>query len=76
MASSTTDLYLGNLSLLCTEQDIRRAFNKFGAIDSITLLHGKEGSQLAYGFIRFVDPQSSNYAFGMDGEILLGKPIK
>jgi RNA recognition motif-containing protein len=70
------DLYLGNLSVFCVEQDIRNAFHKFGAIDRIRLLKGKEGTHLGYAFITFSDPQSVSYALEMDGEILLGKPLK
>lgn len=69
-------LFLGDLSCYCQEKDIYNAFIKYGDIESIRLMRGKENKPLGYGFITFVDIQATLHAQEMDGFNLLGRPLK
>jgi RNA recognition motif-containing protein len=70
-------LYLGGLSLLCTESHIFTMFNKFGPIASIHLMKKRLSKKgVVYAFITFQEVRSANDALRMNGNHLLGKQIR
>eukprot|EP01039_Chlorochromonas_danica_P000455 gene455-492_t len=77
MEESAT-LFLGDLSVFCTEKDIRKLFRSFGSIDAIRVKRGSSSkTNLSYGFIRFADRQSAENAFHqLNGVMFLGRALR
>lgn len=72
-------IFLGDLSIYCTEKDICQVFSSFGAIESIHLKRIPQGQThyLSYGFIRYQTRQSAEHALAaLDGVVFLGRPLR
>ena len=71
-------LFLGDLSIQCSEVDIEEAFAQFGAILEIRIKRSQETSKtLSYGFLEFVTANSATNALNaMDGYVLKGRPMR
>lgn len=77
MDESTT-LFLGDLSVFCTEKDIRKLFRSFGAIEAIRVKRGNSNkTNLSYGFIKFIDREAATSAFQqLNGVMFLGRALR
>lgn len=77
MEESTT-LFLGDLSVFCTEKDIRKLFRSFGPIEAIRVKRGTSSkTNLSYGFIKFVERESAENAFHqLNGVMFLGRALR
>lgn len=71
-------LFLGDLSVYCTEKDVKEFFQPFGPIEAIKLKRGSsDRNHLSYGFIRFIHPESAQLALERgNGAVFLGRPIR
>lgn len=72
-------LFLGDLSLYCTEKEIFQVFTSFGPIVSIHLKRVPQGpaTHLSYGFVRFQHRYSAETAMiSMQGALLFGRPLR
>jgi RNA recognition motif-containing protein len=71
-------LFLGDLSLFCTEKDIEDAFGKFGKIVEVRIQRSKETARaLSYGFIEFSEPAFAEAALNsMHNYVLKGRPLR
>ncbi len=72
-------LFLGDLSLYCTEKEIFQVFTSFGPIVSIHLKRVPQGpaTHLSYGFVRFQHRSSAEAAMiSMQGALLFGRPLR
>lgn len=72
-------IFVGDLSIHCTEDDICRLFSPFGKIESISLKRVQEGknSFLFYGFIKYEQRSCGETAIAaMNGKLLLGRPLR
>lgn len=72
-------LFLGDLSIYCTERDICQVFASFGPIESIHLKRVPQGAtaHLSYGFVRYKHRLSAETALtSMQGAIFLGRPLR
>lgn len=78
MATDYRSLFIGDLSVYCTERDVQELFQPFGPIEAIKLKRGSiDRNHLSYGFVRFVYPESASAAMGhLQGTVFLGRPIK
>jgi RNA recognition motif-containing protein len=78
MESTTSTLFLGDLSVHCKEDDIREIFQRFGQIEAIILKRGgTDKSQLSYGFIKFSNRSEAEEAYHtMGGYMLLGRALR
>lgn len=75
--AGTSTLFLGDLSIYCTEKDIQEVFSSFGAIDCIQLKKGGDCLHLCYGFVKFLYRESADLALStMNGKIFLGRPLR
>lgn len=74
---SENKIYVGNLSYDITEDNLQTCFEKFGVIQDISLIRDKMTKRLkGFGFITFADPSSVQSAIDINGEELLGRPMK
>jgi nucleolin len=69
-------LFLGDLSCFCHEIDVADAFRRYGEIENIRLMRGRDAKCLGYGFIIFVDMDSAVAAQEMDGKLIVGRSVK
>jgi cold-inducible RNA-binding protein len=71
-------LFLGDLSIFCTEKDIEDAFQQYGEIVNIRIQRSKETARaLSYGFIEFSCETAAVTAMNeMNGFVLKGRPLR
>ena len=61
-------LFVGDLSVYCSENDLQTLFSQFGPIEKITIKRGVSGStNLSYGFVKFYHRESAEAATAMKG---------
>jgi RNA recognition motif-containing protein len=78
-SQTSRTVYVGDLSVYCTEDEICRLFSPFGTIESVSLKKVNEGTNyyLAYGFIKFGTPQSAEASIqALNGILFLGRPLR
>ena len=73
-----TTLFVGDLSIFCSEAEIAQMFRPFGEIIEIKIMKSEETSQhLSYGFIKFGTIASAQSAMdSLNGVILCGRPMR
>lgn len=78
MADLRSTLFVGNLSVFCTERDIQQVFEPFGHIVEIRMAKSEdENKHLSYGFVKFSNVASAQLAMhDLNGVILCGRPLK
>ncbi len=68
------NIYVGNLSLETTENDLREEFTKFGEVLSVTIMNDRyigSGQPRAYGYIQMVSKEQGTTAIAnLEGKIL------
>jgi RNA recognition motif-containing protein len=71
-------LFLGDLSIFCSEKDIEEAFGQFGEVVEVRIQRSKETSRaLSYGFIEFAEPECAEAALNsMNYFVLKGRPLR
>lgn len=70
-------LFLGNLDISVTENDIRRAFERFGAVTEVDIKRAVRGQSNTYGFIKFENLDMAHRAkVVMSGKVVGHNPIK
>lgn len=74
----STTLFIGDLSIHCTEKDIFQLFQVFGAIESIQLKRkATANNRPTYGFIGFSLRESAEAALKyMNGHVIHGRAIR
>lgn len=70
-------LYVGNLSYDTTEDGMREAFSKFGAVESATIIKHKDtGRSKGFGFVEMTSDEEAQAAVeGMNGKELDGRQL-
>jgi RNA recognition motif-containing protein len=64
-------IYIGNIALNTTEQDIRDIFSEYGEIISVKLKQSK-----GFGFVEMVSDNEAKKAISeLNGKSFLGKPL-
>jgi RNA recognition motif-containing protein len=76
-----TALFLGDLSVYCTERNIFELFQTFGQVESVQIKKSEDGSipkpHLCYGFVKFHHRACAEMAFKtVNRKIFLGRPIR
>ena len=68
------NIYVGNLSLNVTEEELRREFTAFGEVDSITIMNNSyigSGQSRGYGYIEMPSVSEGQSAIAaLNGKIL------
>lgn len=73
--SHSRTLYVGDLSVYCTEKDLGQVFSTFGPVESVHIRRAT--AQIAYGFVRFKHRASAEAALAsMQSTILMGRPLR
>lgn len=70
-------LYVGNLSYEVTEEDLRKAFEQFGQVESATIIKDKySGQSKGFGFVELPSKAEGQSAInGLNGKELKGRTL-
>ena len=73
-----TRLYIGNLPFSVTEEDLREAFGRHGAVQSVNVVTDREtGRPRGFAFVQFEDASGAEAAMrALDGSSLGGRTIR
>ena len=71
------NIYVGNLSLEATEEDLRQAFQAFGKLTSATVIKDRlTGKSKGFGFVEMPDNVEAQAAInGLNGKELKGRML-
>ncbi len=71
------NLYIGNLPYRVTEEQIRQAFEQYGAVTSCTIIKDKvTGQSKGFGFLEMPDSAEAEAAItGWNGRDLMGRRL-
>lgn len=71
------DIYVGNLSYRATEEELRRAFEAFGQVDSVHVVKDKAtGQSRGFAFVQMPDQSQAEAAIaGLHGKELGGRTL-
>ena len=72
------NIYVGNLSFEVSEDDLRQAFEAFGAVESASVVMDKfSGRSRGFGFVEMPTNDEATAAIsGLDGSDLKGRNLK
>ena len=71
-------LYVGNLAFSTTNDELKAAFEQFGAVESATVIMDREtGRSKGFGFVDMNNDEEAKAAIeGLDGKPLSGRNIR
>lgn len=71
------NIYVGNLSYDVTEDELRKAFENFGQVTSVTIIKDSQtGKAKGFGFVEMPDEEEAKAAImGMNGKELKGRKL-
>ncbi len=71
-------LYVGNISYAMKEDDLRKAFSKFGEVVSVKIITDKRtGKSKGYGFVEMDNETAATNAISsLNGQELAGRNVK
>ncbi|CAN9512215.1 unnamed protein product [Ophioblennius macclurei] len=74
---ATSNLFIGNLDGNVTEGELRRGFDKYGAIEDVVIKRPARGQGGAYAFVKFQNLDMAHRAkVAMQGRLVGGNPVK
>ena len=78
MSALQFTLFVGDLSIFCTETDLREAFSAFGELSEVKIIRCEETKKnLSYGFVKFAETESAVKAIDeLNGSMLCGRPLR
>ncbi|MBQ9344742.1 MAG: RNA-binding protein [Kiritimatiellae bacterium] len=71
-------IYVGNLSFRASDDDLRAAFEQYGAIDSAEVVKERDtGRSRGFGFVVMPDAAEAQKAIdALNGQPICGRPIR
>lgn len=71
------NIYIGNLSYQVTEEDLQKAFEAFGQVESAKIIRDNySGRSKGFGFVEMtVDEQAEAAIAGLNGKDLKGRAL-
>ncbi len=72
------NIYVGNVYLAVTEDDLRQAFEAFGQVTSAKIITDRDtGNSRGFGFVEMPNNQEARSALsGLNGKDLKGRALK
>lgn len=75
-SSENAQVYVGNLAYRVHERELRRFFEKFGAINHLKVVKDRNtGRSKGFGFVTFENTKQATEALAAHGENLFGRNI-
>jgi RNA recognition motif-containing protein len=77
MEGSSMNIYVGNLSYQVTEEDLKKAFEPFGQVDSVNIIKDKfSGQSKGFGFVEMPSLGEAQAAISeLNGKDLKGRTL-
>jgi cold-inducible RNA-binding protein len=74
---SCVTIFVGNLALTTTEQDLRQLFEPYGAVDTVRMMTDREtGRARGFGFVEMPDTRAAQTAMdALNGTSLAGRTL-
>jgi RNA recognition motif-containing protein len=70
-------VFLGDLSVYCTEEDISSYFRAYGTIEKIRIKHAVNNKNLSYAFLTFTTKEASLRVIeNLNGKVFLGRALR
>jgi len=71
------NIYVGNISRTATEQDLKEAFEAFGAVQTASIIKDKfSGDSRGFGFVEMPNKEEADKAIaGLNGKDLKGRAM-
>jgi RNA recognition motif-containing protein len=78
MSDNNYTLFVGDLSIFCTEDDVREAFATYGEPLEVKIIRCEETKKnLSYGFVKFATSEAATNAIeALNGTMLCGRPMR
>lgn len=78
MSAGEFSLFVGDLTIFCTEEDLLNVFSQFGTILNVRIIKdNKTRKALSYGFVEYTTATSAIAAMRqLNGSLLCGRPIR
>jgi RNA recognition motif-containing protein len=75
---TSMNIYVGNLSFAVTEDDLRTAFQAFGAVEKVAIITDKmTGQPRGFGFVEMPNKEEAVKAIsGLNGKDIKGRNLK
>ena len=72
------NIYVGNLSYQCGDEDLRQAFGAYGAVESANVIMDKfTGRSRGFGFVEMPNDEEGRAAIsGLNGTDHMGRALK
>ena len=74
------NIFIGNLSLEITEEDLRQEFTRYGEVLSVTIMNDRyigSGQPNGYGYIQMISKEGAETAIAnMDGKVIRDRALK
>lgn len=72
------NIYVGNISYSCKEEDLREAFGEFGEVTSVKIISDREtGRSKGFGFVEMADDAAGEKAIEeMNGKEVGGRALR
>ena len=72
------NIYVGNLPFSTTEADLREAFERFGAVDSASIIVDRHTNQSrGFGFVEMANAEEAKAAIeGLNGTDMSGRTLR
>jgi len=72
------NIFVGNLSFSCTEDELREAFEQYGTVDSARIISDRETQRSrGFGFVEMPNDSEAQAAIGgLDGQNLDGRDLR
>jgi RNA recognition motif-containing protein len=65
-------LFIGDLSIFCSEDDLRNIFSPFGELLEIKIMKSEDkGRSLSYGFVKYADTNCASHALNELQHVML-----
>ena len=72
-----TTIFVSNISFKVSEQELKKAFEDFGVVNSCKLVYDKDTKKSkGYGFVEMEETESLKAIKGLDGVSLGGRELK
>lgn len=77
-SSTTATLFVGDLSIFCSEEHLRLVFGQYGVIEEVKIIRCENTHKnLCYGFVRLIEGQAAASAMNeLNGKLLCGRPLR
>jgi RNA recognition motif-containing protein len=71
-------LFVGDLSIFCTEENLRVAFRQYGELSEVKIIRCETTNKnLSYGFVKYHHVASANAAIQqLHGALMCGRPMR